>query len=70
MPNKWIYLYSFAFDPENIQPSGTCNYSRIDNSHVVVNINENMVNPVFTVFGVNYNVLRIKGGMAGVRYSN
>ena len=64
-----INVYSFALKPEEHQPSGTCNMSRIDNATLNlsgVDTTENMVK----VFAVNYNVLRIMSGMGGLAYSN
>jgi hypothetical protein len=68
---QYIYCYSFALNPEDHQPSGTCNFSRIDNASLHftgldVSGNTNTVK----VFARNYNVLRIMSGMAGVAYSN
>ena len=37
-PINFIYNYSFSLDPENVKPSGACNYSRIDNSHFIMKI--------------------------------
>ena len=64
-------VYSFALKPEEHQPSGTCNFSRIDNA--VLNINwqhagQNAHN--LRVYAVNYNVLRVMSGMGGLAYSN
>ena len=59
-----IGVYSFALKPEEHQPSGTCNFSRIDNAQLVGGANINKV------FAVNYNVLRIMSGMGGLAYSN
>jgi len=62
-----IAVYSFALKPEEHQPSGTCNFSRIDNAQLVSSkVCENNIN----VFAVNYNVLRIMSGMGGLAYSN
>jgi hypothetical protein len=63
-----IYTYSFALQPEEHQPSGTCNFSRIDNA--VLTLNTVDVTGVCKVFAVNYNVLRIMSGMGGLAYSN
>jgi hypothetical protein len=60
-----IAVYSFALKPEEHQPSGTCNFSRIDNAQLVVD-NTTAVN----IYAVNYNVLRIMSGMGGLAYSN
>ena len=62
-----IAVYSFALKPEEHQPSGTCNFSRIDNAQLVST--GTAVN-VDTIFAVNYNVLRIMSGMGGLAYSN
>ena len=65
--NDAINVYSFALKPEEHQPSGTCNFSRIDNAQLIstATINANSV-----IFAVNYNVLRIMSGMGGLAYSN
>jgi len=62
-----IGVYSFALKPEEHQPSGTCNFSRIDNARLIVG-----GTPVaaYHVYAVNYNVLRIMSGMGGLAYSN
>jgi len=58
-------VYSFALKPEEHQPSGTCNFSRIDNAQLKVD----NTTPCH-VYAVNYNVLRIMSGMGGLAYSN
>jgi hypothetical protein len=64
--NDGIAVYSFALKPEEHQPSGTCNFSRIDNA-----VLEGSGTPDATkVYAVNYNVLRIMSGMGGLAYSN
>jgi hypothetical protein len=63
-----INVYSFALKPEEHQPSGTCNMSRIDNATLnLIGIDSDNV---VKVFAVNYNVLRIMSGMGGLAYSN
>jgi hypothetical protein len=64
--NDSIAVYSFALKPEEHQPSGTCNFSRIDNAQLVVS---SATGP-FVIYAVNYNVLRIMSGMGGLAYSN
>ena len=59
-----IAVYSFALKPEEHQPSGTCNFSRIDNAKLT------SPNVALDVYAVNYNVLRIMSGMGGLAYSN
>jgi hypothetical protein len=72
-----IYMYSFALKPEEHQPSGTCNFSRIDTATLVVDfVGEVVVDSDrdatwdIRVYAVNYNILRIMSGMAGLAYSN
>jgi hypothetical protein len=63
------HIYSFGLKPEEHQPSGTCNFSRIDNA--VLNITGTFTtNHTLRVYAVNYNVLRIMSGMGGLAYSN
>jgi hypothetical protein len=68
-PSKYVYCYSFALNPEEHQPSGSCNFSRIDNARLILDV-ENSVSGVNKVYAVNYNVLRIMSGMAGLAFSN
>jgi len=67
MTNK-IGVYSFALKPEEHQPSGTCNFSRIDNAKLEGSLTT--AGASITVYAVNYNVLRIMSGMGGLAYSN
>jgi len=82
-PVDGINVYSFALNPEAHQPSGTCNFSRIDNTTLVLSYAEEGApagsnfktdfiddNTKLNVYTVNYNVLRIMSGMGGMAYSN
>ena len=73
-PDTGINVYSFALRPEEHQPSGTCNFSRIDNATLQLVLSNATVQGVNTakvrVYAVNYNVLRIMSGMGGLAYSN
>jgi hypothetical protein len=62
-----LNVYSFALKPEEHQPSGTCNFSRIDSAQLVF---DTATDNDLTIFAVNYNVLRIMSGMGGLAYSN
>ena len=66
-PDEGINVYSFALKPEEHQPSGTCNFSRIDNA--TLNVGTNAAG-TGRVYAVNYNVLRVMSGMGGLAYSN
>ena len=70
-PYPGIYTYSFALKPEEHQPSGTCNFSRIDIAETSVYLKTGMPsNLLQKMFAVNYNVLKIASGMGGVMFSN
>ena len=62
-----INCYSFALKPEEHQPSGTCNFSRIDNAKLMLS---GTGVAAYNVYAVNYNVLRVMSGMGGLAYSN
>jgi len=61
-----IAVYSFALKPEEHQPSGTCNFSRIDSAQLIRSAHAQGMR----IYAVNYNVLRIMSGMGGLAYSN
>jgi len=69
-PDTGINIYSFALRPEEHQPSGSCNFSRIDNAVLQLVLSSPTVQSVATakvrVYAVNYNVLRVMSGMAGI----
>lgn len=88
-PSDGVNVYSFALNPEEHQPSGTCNFSRIDNATLSITfgrvsaltgisenaylgnyLNSGSSTSNFNVWAVNYNVLRVMSGMAGLAYSN
>ena len=63
---KDINVYSFALEPEEHQPSGTCNFSRIETAQLIFSADTYISN----IYAVNYNVLRIMSGMAGLAYAS
>ena len=71
-----IGVYSFDLKHEEHQPTGTCNFSRIDNAEfvfparAVVNNAPLASDGGLNIYAVNYNVLRIMSGMGGLAYSN
>ena len=65
-----IYCYSFALKPEEHQPSGTCNFSRIDVAQLIFDDNVGDSSTTLKIFAINYNILRIMSGMGGLAYSN
>ena len=73
-PSTGINCYSFALRPEEHQPSGTCNFSRIDKATLQLTVSVSTVAATNTaqvrVYALNYNVLRVMSGMGGLAYSN
>jgi hypothetical protein len=80
-PSIGVNVYSFAIKPEEHQPSGSCNFSRIDNAILILTMNgiddsnisvnaSKTVDYVLRIYAINYNVLRIMSGMCGLAYSN
>lgn len=65
VPATGIYVYSFSLNPEQHQPSGTVNMSRIDNATLLLNLTTGTDSVKLRVYAVNYNVLRV---MAGIKY--
>jgi hypothetical protein len=68
------HIYSFALHPEDHQPSGTCNFSRLDNAIIHNTFNTTSVNGTYNyfldIYATNYNILNIESGMGGLVYAN
>ena len=73
-PDTGINVYSFGLRPEEHQPSGTCNFSRIDNASLQLVLSNATVEGQKTakvrVYATNFNVFRVVSGMGGLAYSN
>ena len=69
IPEKNIYMYSFSLKPNEFQPSGACNFSKIDSASLEFT---GELEPGYTisVYAVNYNILRIMSGFGGLLYSS
>ena len=85
IPAPGINVYSFALNPEDHQPSGTCNFSRIDNAFLNLTLTSNALSKYgnsgttdgfnsgsvsVRIYATNYNILRIMSGLGGLAYSN
>lgn len=72
VPRNFIYIYSFSLKPEEFQPSGTCNFSRIDSATLDLVLNECVIqkDTQLNIYATNYNVLRIEAGIAGIVYAD
>ena len=60
-----IFVYSFALNPEEHQPSGACNFSRIESAKFLLD----SAGTISNIYATNYNVLRIMSGMGGLAYA-
>lgn len=72
VPCSGINVYSFAIDPEDHQPSGTCNFSRISDAEIIITLTEEAQKVVseVKVYAVSYNILRIKTGAAEIAFAH
>ena len=84
IPQKNVYCFSFAIEPEDFRPSGSVNLSRIDNVKLMlthIDFSQGLTHPFsegatpvkgakLRVYARSKNVLRIKSGMAGLAYAN
>lgn len=70
IPNEYIYLYSFSLRPEEEQPAGSINCSKFDDIQLGLAFNpgESGKDRVVTVYTMNYNILRIIGGLGGLAF--
>lgn len=70
IPTNYIYLYSFGFKPEEAQPTGTCNFSLLDNIRLYFEMNRiRHSDYTIKVWAINYNVLLFCSGLAGIAFS-
>lgn len=70
---KGIYLYSFSLEPKDLQPSGSLNFSKIDDAYLQLTIN-NIINYQNTAsiraYAIQYNLFRISNGIGGLGFNN
>ncbi len=66
----FIYMYSFCLQPESHQPSGACNFSKIDSADLNITFANSLTVGSVTVYALSYNILRIFSGMGGLAFSN
>jgi hypothetical protein len=70
-PQNGIYMFSFSLNCLDYQPSGTCNFSQLDDTYLQITFNNkiNYQNPVSIVgYGIQYNLFRIADGLGGLGY--
>ena len=67
------YMYSFALDATSFSPTGTCNFSRLDNAKMSFhNLTRSSLQTgtTFNIYAVGYNILRFKKGISGILFGN
>ena len=71
-----INLFSFSLNPNQLQPSGSCNFSKLNKKFLKITLNDDFLDRlvdtdyiITNVFSVNYNILRFKKGMASLAFS-
>ena len=69
-PNGFVYVYSFSVKPEEHQPSGCSNFSKLNTKELFLNIQPNTGSQQLRIYGLNYNILRIYSGMGGIAFSS
>ena len=70
--NKGIYMYSFSLNALDLQPSGSLNFSKIDDAYLQLTMNNNISyqnNVSIKAYAIQYNLLRISNGIAGLGFN-
>ena len=71
IPSKHIYCYSFALNPTEYQPSGACNFSRIDTAELhFTSLGTSDTNRTINIYSIGYNILQIVSGMGGLAFAH
>jgi len=66
-----IYMYSFSLNPLEFQPSGTCNFSQIDDTYLQLTLNKriNYQNPAYiNAYSIQYNVFKVEHGLGSIGF--
>jgi len=72
IPDSYTYCFSFALHPEEAQPSGSANFSRIDNVELVLDLQDGLSDEEVTVmvFATNWNIFRLRDGLGGIAFAS
>ena len=70
VPNKYIYCYNFGLNPENVQPSGTLNFSKLTDACLYTSMSASAPSCKLYLYAVSYNFLIIKQGMAALAFAS
>jgi hypothetical protein len=72
IPKTGIYVYSFSLNPESFQPSGSCNFSKINKAQMYLELikpRSDAYSYSINIYAVNYNFLEIRAGLGGVKFA-
>jgi hypothetical protein len=64
------FTYNFCLNATSYKPTGTCNFSRLDNARLNLHGTTATSATSLVLYAVNYNILRIKSGLAGILFSD
>jgi hypothetical protein len=67
--NTLLYMYNFCLNTTSFRPTGTCNFSRVDNAKIILN-NVSSNKSTGYLYAVNYNILKIQNGLGGILFGN
>lgn len=72
IPDSFVYCYSFSLHPEESQPSGSANFSRIDTVELIFDLQDglNLEEITVMVFATSWQVFRYRQGLGGVAFGN
>ena len=71
-----LYFHSFCINPNDIQPSGTCNFSRLDRKRLNIKLSNEFINSlnendqiIVNVVGISYNILKFSNGLCNLVFN-
>lgn len=72
IPPKGLFLYSFSLNPFETQPSGSCNFSKIDDITIDISVDQVSYEKTakIKIYGFSYNIFRIINGIGGIAFDN
>lgn len=73
VPTKHVMCYNFGLEPESRNPTGSCNFSRLEQASLNITLNQDVVDPnggKIKVYALGYNLLRYAQGLAGLAFTS
>jgi hypothetical protein len=68
-PTRDFYMYSFGSNPNSPRPTGHVNFSRMNEVLLTVNTDPYFLARQMRLLVVNYNILRVENGLAGLMFN-